>query len=621
MFCRVFFSFRKIFFLGGFSFLLFLTLILMLMLLFLPLLPVRAQTQAPSVSESKPSESSEASEALIPLTVDVQGIQGEEYENVMASIQIVLQQKKPGLTVRHIHRLHKAAPEQIAKALAPLGYYSVEVQDDLTKEATGWHAVYKVVPGPPVRVDKVNIEVTGSGKDKETFQNLAETFPLKKGDHFKDSQYEKGKKDILSEALHNGYMKARFTKNKVLVHRKKQQAEIQLILDTGPLFFFGKTLSEQDIIMPDMLQRYFPYSQGDVYSLTALNQLQTDLYATGYFSQVVVEPQYPAADSDAVDIPVQVELRPSKKNRYSFGIGYGTDTGPRGNLGWKNRMLNKRGHTSDVNIQLAENGNRASAEYAIPIFDLRYEAVDFSALFFDETWEDTWIKQLSISGTVNHSAPEQQYGLGLEYLHENYTVGVTSGAANLLIPSGYFTMIVADDRVKTEHGIRLGVSLKGGSTDFLSSTNFLQARANGKIILTPWTGWRVLGRLSIGAIMMESIDELPPSLRFYAGGDHSVRGYAYKALGPQDASGKVVGGQYLTETSIELERQMNDHWSVAAFYDLGNAYDDIDAELQAGAGLGIRMNLPFGQVRLDVASALSDADYPLRIHLTIGADL
>ena len=36
---------------------------------------------------------------------------------------------------------------------------------------------------------------------------------------------------------------------------------------------------------------------------------------------------------------------------------------------------------------------------------------------------------------------------------------------------------------------------------------------------------------------------------------------------------------------------------------------------------GCRMNLPFGQVRLDVACALSDADYPLRIHLTIGADL
>ncbi|MCW5209300.1 BamA/TamA family outer membrane protein, partial [Desulfobulbus sp. US1] len=146
-------------------------------------------------------------------------------------------------------------------------------------------------------------------------------------------------------------------------------------------------------------------------------------------------------------------------------------------------------------------------------------------------------------------------------------------------------------------------------------------QANGKIILTPWTNWRLLGGLSIGAIMMDSIDELPPSLRFYAGGDHSVRGYGYKELGPEDSSGKIIGGQYLTEASIEIERKINDTWSAAAFYDLGNAYDDIDLDLQVGAGLGVRMNLPFGQVRLDVACAVSDADYPLRIHLTIGADL
>jgi len=121
--------------------------------------------------------------------------------------------------------------------------------------------------------------------------------------------------------------------------------------------------------------------------------------------------------------------------------------------------------------------------------------------------------------------------------------------------------------------------------------------------------------------MMESIDELPPSLRFYAGGDQSVRGYGYKELGPEDASGKVIGGQYLTEVSIEFERRINKTWSIAAFYDLGNAYDDINADLQSGAGLGGRMTLPFGQIRLDVASALSDADFPVRIHLSIGADL
>ncbi len=559
----------------------------------------------------------------IPLTVVVRGVEGEEHKNIMASIKIALQQKNPDLTLRHIRRLHKAAPEQIAKALAPLGYYSVKVKDEgsLTKDDNGWHAVYEVIPGEPTLVEQVNIEVTGPGEDEEVFQNLKKKFPLKKGEQLRDTLYEKGKKNILSTALRNGYIKAGFTTSKVLVRHKESRAEIQLNLDTGPLFFFGETTSDQNIIMPEMLDRYLPYSSGDVYSLSALNQLQTDLYATGYFSQVFVDPQYPGAENEGQMIPVEVKLKPDKKNRYSFGVGYGTDTGARGNIGWKNRIINRHGHKPEFNIQLAENGSRSNAGYEIPVFDLRYDSVNFNTLFFDETWEDTWIKQLSISGSVNHNAPKRQFGVGLEYLHENYTVGVTSGSANLLIPSGYFTLILAEDRVKTEHGIRLSASLKGGDTAFLSSTSFLQARANGKIILTPWKSWRLLGRLSIGAIMMDSINELPPSLRFYAGGDHSVRGYGYKELGPEDSSGKIIGGQYLTEASIEIERKITDTWSAAAFYDIGNAYDDIDADFQIGAGLGVRMNLPFGQVRLDVACALSDADYPLRIHLTIGADL
>ncbi|MCI5139582.1 MAG: hypothetical protein D3922_14500, partial [Candidatus Electrothrix sp. AR1] len=168
----------------------------------------------------------------IPLTVDVRGVEGEEHQNIMASIKIALQQENPNLTLRHIRRLHKAAPEQIVKALAPFGYYSVEVKDDgsLTKDDSGWHAVYEVIPGEPVLVEQVNIEVTGPGEDEDIFQNLKKKFPLQEGEQLKDTLYEKGKKNILTAALRNGYIKAGFTTSKVLVRHKEHQAEIQLTL-------------------------------------------------------------------------------------------------------------------------------------------------------------------------------------------------------------------------------------------------------------------------------------------------------------------------------------------------------------------------------------------------------
>jgi translocation and assembly module TamA len=75
------------------------------------------------------------------------------------------------------------------------------------------------------------------------------------------------------------------------------------------------------------------------------------------------------------------------------------------------------------------------------------------------------------------------------------------------------------------------------------------------------------------------------------------------------------------EGSIEVERKLTSTWSVAAFFDIGNAFDDIDADLKQGAGAGVRMTLPFGQIRVDVASALSEDGQPWRIHLSVGADL
>ncbi|MCI5159029.1 MAG: hypothetical protein D3906_11470, partial [Candidatus Electrothrix sp. AUS1_2] len=189
------------------------------------------------------------------LDVTVQGVKGEEQKNIMASLKITRQKDNPDLTARHIRRMHKAAPEEIAEALAPFGYYSVEVKDggSLTKDKTGWHAVYQVIPGPPVLVDRISIEVAGPGKDEKFFGSLEQQFPLKKGEQLRDTLYEQGKKNILATALSNGYIRAGFSESSVLVHKKEHRAEIKLRLATGSLFFFGRTTSVQDIIMPDTL--------------------------------------------------------------------------------------------------------------------------------------------------------------------------------------------------------------------------------------------------------------------------------------------------------------------------------------------------------------------------------
>jgi translocation and assembly module TamA len=558
------------------------------------------------------------------LRVVLQGLEGELQRNVLANLRIAQQQDESNLSAGQIHRLHRQAEGQILAALAPFGYYSAEVESKLSREDNRWLARYTVQAGEPVRIADLSVVVQGPGTEHPALKNLEKRFPLQPGQQLNDNLYEAGKRRILNLALSKGYIQAKFAESRVEVRAKEGTAHIRLALDSGPLHVFGKTSSEYYVLKPELIQRYIPYRPGDVYSIEALNRLQSDLYATGYFSQVGVEPKVPHPETEERAVPIELHLQPAPRNRYSLGVGYGTDTGMRGNIGWKNRMINRSGHRPSLNIQLAEKGSRAAGSYEIPvpILDLRYDSLNFDTLYSEETWDDTSITQYLFGLSLKHNAPKYQFGAGLEFLHETYSLGDgQEDSIHLLMPGAFFTMILAEDRINTANGLRVSASVKAAPESPFSSTSFFQFRVGGKIILSPLDKWRLIGRLHVGATIMDSIEDLPPSLRFYAGGDQSVRGYAYKSLGPKNAAGRVVGGQYLTEGSVEIERRISGPWSAAVFYDLGNAHNELNTNLKQGLGLGGRLTLPFGQIRLDVATALSEPNYPVRIHLTLGADL
>ena len=132
---------------------------------------------------------------------------------------------------------------------------------------------------------------------------------------------------------------------------------------------------------------------------------------------------------------------------------------------------------------------------------------------------------------------------------------------------------------------------------------------------------RVLARLDLGGTLTSKLRELPPSIRYFAGGDQSVRGYAYRSLGPVDGVGDVIGGRVLAVASVEMDQQVFHRFMVAGFFDVGNAMDSANWNTEQGLGGGIRWLSPVGLVRLDLAVALSESGNPLRLHITVGPDL
>jgi translocation and assembly module TamA len=176
---------------------------------------------------------------------------------------------------------------------------------------------------------------------------------------------------------------------------------------------------------------------------------------------------------------------------------------------------------------------------------------------------------------------------------------------------------------RPERGHRTYGSIKGSAEGVVSDTSFVQLYGQTKRITRLWPSARLLTRLEYATTLIDELETLPPTVRFFAGGDLSVRGYAYKSLGPKDEFGEVVGGKHLLTGSVELDQRVAEQWSVAAFVDAGNAFDDYgNLDIVTGVGAGVRWYSLLGPIRIDIAVPLeNDAPDNYRIHITVGPDL
>jgi translocation and assembly module TamA len=148
---------------------------------------------------------------------------------------------------------------------------------------------------------------------------------------------------------------------------------------------------------------------------------------------------------------------------------------------------------------------------------------------------------------------------------------------------------------------------------------------SGVVIRQFWQPGRIIARGDFGYTAVDLLhgefNDLPPSIRFFAGGDRSVRGYDYHVLGPTNAQNLVIGGKNLLVGSLEYEHRLLEKWSVATFYDVGNAFNDFSEPIKHSVGIGLRWQSPVGLIRVDVATALKEEGNPIRLHVMVGPDL
>ncbi|MCW8934296.1 MAG: autotransporter assembly complex protein TamA [Gammaproteobacteria bacterium] len=552
--------------------------------------------------------------------ITISGIDDILETNVRLLLSIEQQKEHALLSSARVLRLHKKAPAEITSALQPFGYYQPVIKADLIQTTPShWQASYDIDPGPATIISEFNFSITEEVSKDQEYNDFIQNNTLLKDSVFNHIEYEKFKASLSKLATERGYFEARFEQHRVEIDINTNEAKIYLNYNAGQRYNFGEVSIKQDVLDEIFLRRYISFTKGSPYTLAKLIDLQHALNDSDYFSSVEVYPGKPKTDQH--EIPVSVILKPHKPHRYTIGLGYGTDTGARAKFGWQMPRINSSGHRFDTEAKISKIGYSLSARYRVPILNPRTDQMIYSAAIINEetTSSDSTIQ--TIGASLNRSRGAWRESISLNYQEEDYEIADTGGDSTLLIPSVNWSRTWGKNFIYAIDGLRFDLSLRGASENLISDTDFSQLQGGIKAINSINNNNRFIFRGNLGSTWTSEFDQLPSSIRFFAGGAQSVRGYSYESLGPLDANGNVIGGQHLMVGSIEFEHSFDNKWGMALFYDGGNALEEFSDDLERGAGFGVRWKSPVGMVRIDLASALTEDGTPWRLHINIGPDL
>ena len=545
------------------------------------------------------------------------------------SLQRLPPDRRAALSESRLSYLLRRAPAEVRAALEPYGYYDPTIEPEVRRDGDRVDVVVRVAPGEPVRVTARDVSLTGPAAADSALMRMLERFRPREGDVFHHGTYEDGKARIDRALAERGYFDAAQPVHTVSVERATRSARIDLAWTSGARYALGEATFRGHPFRPGLLENLVPWSPGDPYRQSELLDLQRSLAGLDYFAAVDITADPDAAGDDR-RVPVDVALAPAKRSVWSAGVRYGTDAGLGLTGGLDRRWVNDRGHKFRALAQVAERRTDLSAQYRIPAFAWLDGWYALGASLREEEVDGVAGQLLEVIGSRSGRLDDWTLTAAINVRRERFDeieTGFTRSYSTLVYPSLLAQWSRSDDLLYPRSALGFTAEVRGGHSVFGSDVDFLQLRAEGRWVHGIGRRQRVLLRAEAGTTVSDEFAALPPSLRFHAGGDRSVRGYGYRGIGEVaiDPQGRefAVGGKHLVVASAEFEHMFDRTWGAAVFVDAGDAFDDAnDFELQPGAGVGLRWRSPVGPVRLDVAHGFGDqAGQSVRLHLNIGPDL
>ena len=567
--------------------------------------------------------------AAVVQDVQVRGLDPVMTENVRQSLSLVDAIGRD-VSGRRMAYLVREAEAETREALEPFGYYAPNIKVERTRAPDAPVVVtVDVALGSPVRVRAFDVGIDGEGAGDRYLKEEIDAFHPTRGEVLDHAIYEASKARITRRLAERGYFDADFTARKVEVTRADAAADVALHWNSGVRYDMGAIdfqQSPKQIVRESLLQKLVYWKPGEYYHQGRLDRLRKSLTELDYFGRIEIEPQPEHAVGEQV--PVTVTLTPAKRDVYTAGVSYGTDSGAGVRLGLERRYVNDRGHKFLAQIDYAQYVKTGTLQYRVPAFRWLDGWYTASLQGADEhtDWADTRRLELvgSRSGQVNRHLNAV---VSLHALRERWRLLSDDPLApinayeyaSLLYPAISAEYVDADDRLYPRRALAGSLLLRGGIEGLGSDASFAQIHASARWIRGLGQDNRLLVRGELGHTYTDSLFDMPLSLRFFAGGDRSVRGYGWREIGPRNGD-FATGAKNVVTASVEFEHYFTREWGGAVFVDTGSAFD-VRPDMHTGVGIGVRWRSPVGPVRVDVARGLTGPDAGFTVHFNIGADL
>lgn len=533
-----------------------------------------------------------------------------------------------------------SAKENTLKALQALGYYQASVHMDVNKNP--WQLISTITLHTPTLINKIDVTIIGEAKDDSTFIDLINKNSIQVGDKLHHGKYESLKSYILSIALQRGYLDGRLLENSITINEDYDYASIKITYESGTRYRFGDVSFNNFELDEILLSSLIPFKQGEYYNTKKFHQLQHQLQSTQYFSNVHVThaEKIQGNNSHQNTIPINAALTPAKSHQVDFGIGYATDTQFRLSVGWKTPLINQNGHYQETKIEYSPLNPTGKFIYNIPLSHPTNDLLRFKVNIENDDFADLTTKFYSVQ--IGHVFSKNNWNRQVyARLHqEAWQYDLDEESPNIiwsekdnvqyLIPGITWSKTTrSGSALDPSTGFRQTYNIEGAHLSAGSDNSFFRIHGRWNYITTLKPKHRFVARAELGAIFIDEDAQLAPSLRFYAGGDQSIRGFAYQSIGstidsssdPTVAVPVTVGGTRLALASLEYQYYVNRQWRLAIFSDGGSVTNKDELNPVYSIGSGIHYLSPVGAVKLDFAYGAADDNEEWRIHLNLGAEL